>query len=74
MWSLSYVFATTATAFALMAIVYAVVDVADWWSGAPFYQAGELKWTCGVVSKIVLVSRALKPSRNWNNSLFYSLE
>ena len=45
MWSLSYVFATTATAFALMAIVYAVVDVADWWSGAPFYQAGELKWT-----------------------------
>ena len=41
LWSLSYVLATTGTAFALMAVVYVVVDVKEWWSGAPFYQAGE---------------------------------
>lgn len=38
--SLSYVFATTGTAFLLMAMVYFVVDVKGWWTGEPFYQAG----------------------------------
>ena len=38
--SLSYVFVTTATAFLLMAIVYALVDAYNKWDGAPFIYAG----------------------------------
>ncbi len=42
LWSLSYVFATTGTAFLLMAAVYFVVDVKGWWGGEPFYQVRTL--------------------------------
>ena len=38
--SLSYVFVTTATAFLLMAIVYALVDAYNKWDGTPFIYAG----------------------------------
>ena len=53
LWSLSYVLATTGTAFALMAVVYVVVDVKEWWSGAPFYQAGECSVRANTVSPTV---------------------
>ena len=32
---------TTGLAFMLMALVYVVVDVRRWWSGAPFLYAGK---------------------------------
>ena len=38
--SLSYVFVTTATAFLLMAFVYALVDAYHKWDGEPFIYAG----------------------------------
>ena len=37
---MSYVFATTATAFLLMAVVYALVDAYNKWDGTPFIYAG----------------------------------
>jgi len=40
LWSLSYVFVTTATAFLLMAVVYALVDAYNKWDGTPFIYAG----------------------------------
>lgn len=40
LWSLSYVFVTTATAFFLMALVYALVDAYNKWDGEPFIYAG----------------------------------
>lgn len=40
LWSLSYVFATTSLANILMAFVYVIVDVKEWWGGEPFFYAG----------------------------------
>jgi len=39
-WSLSFVMVTTGLAYFVMAIIYLVVDVKKWWSGAPFLYAG----------------------------------
>ena len=38
--SLSYVMVTTSLANILMALVYFVVDVKEWWGGEPFFYAG----------------------------------
>lgn len=40
LWSGSYVLVTTALAFALLAVCYALTDVSGSWSGAPFRWAG----------------------------------
>ncbi|XP_033829333.1 heparan-alpha-glucosaminide N-acetyltransferase [Periophthalmus magnuspinnatus] len=40
LWSLSYVTTLACFAFVLLVLVYYVVDVRKWWSGAPFYYPG----------------------------------
>ncbi|KAF7664073.1 hypothetical protein LDENG_00190400 [Lucifuga dentata] len=40
LWSLSYVTTLACFAFVLLSLVYYMVDVKEWWSGAPFYYAG----------------------------------
>lgn len=40
MWSLSYVLVTAAIAFAVLTMMYWLVDVRCWWSGAPLQWAG----------------------------------
>lgn len=40
LWSLSYVTTLACFAFVLLALVYYIVDVKKWWSGAPFYYPG----------------------------------
>lgn len=40
LWSLSYVTTLACFAFVLLAVIYYIVDVKKWWSGAPFYYPG----------------------------------
>ncbi|XP_046428473.1 heparan-alpha-glucosaminide N-acetyltransferase-like isoform X2 [Neodiprion fabricii] len=40
MMSLSYVLATSSIAFAMNTILYILIDLQHWWSGAPFFYAG----------------------------------
>lgn len=40
LWSLSYVLVTSSFAFALLAMLYIVIDVKNWWKGQPFFYAG----------------------------------
>uniref|UniRef100_I3JQL1 Heparan-alpha-glucosaminide N-acetyltransferase n=1 Tax=Oreochromis niloticus TaxID=8128 RepID=I3JQL1_ORENI len=40
LWSLSYVTTLACFAFVLLMLVYYIVDVNKWWSGAPFYYPG----------------------------------
>ncbi|XP_066516166.1 heparan-alpha-glucosaminide N-acetyltransferase [Hoplias malabaricus] len=40
MWSLSYVTTLSCFAFVVLLVVYYVVDVKKWWSGAPFFYPG----------------------------------
>lgn len=40
LWSLSYVTTLACFAFVLLVLIYYIVDVRKWWSGAPFYYAG----------------------------------
>ncbi|XP_031415518.1 heparan-alpha-glucosaminide N-acetyltransferase isoform X2 [Clupea harengus] len=40
LWSLSYVTTLSCFAFVLLGVVYYIVDVKRWWSGAPFYYPG----------------------------------
>ncbi|XP_035224286.1 heparan-alpha-glucosaminide N-acetyltransferase-like isoform X2 [Stegodyphus dumicola] len=40
LWSVSYILATGSMAFTLLSICYFVIDIKNWWSGAPFYHAG----------------------------------
>ncbi|XP_068607102.1 heparan-alpha-glucosaminide N-acetyltransferase, partial [Brachionichthys hirsutus] len=40
LWSLSYVTTLACFANVLLALIYYVVDVKKWWSGAPFYYTG----------------------------------
>lgn len=40
LWSLSYVTTLACMAFVALGLVYYVVDVMQWWSGAPFYYPG----------------------------------
>ncbi|XP_047433945.1 heparan-alpha-glucosaminide N-acetyltransferase isoform X2 [Mugil cephalus] len=40
LWSLSYVTTLASFAFVLLVVVYYIVDVKKWWSGAPFYYPG----------------------------------
>ncbi|XP_077999350.1 heparan-alpha-glucosaminide N-acetyltransferase-like [Glandiceps talaboti] len=40
LWSLSYILALASMSFLLLSVLYYVVDVQSWWSGAPFYHAG----------------------------------
>lgn len=39
--SLSYVTTLACFAFVLLAVIYYIVDVKKWWSGAPFYYPGK---------------------------------
>lgn len=41
LWSLSYVLVTSSIAFLLLTILYVLIDVLAWWSGAPFRYAGK---------------------------------
>lgn len=40
LWSLSYVTTLACFAFVLLMLIYYIVDVNKWWSGAPFYYPG----------------------------------
>ncbi|XP_054719973.1 heparan-alpha-glucosaminide N-acetyltransferase-like isoform X1 [Uloborus diversus] len=40
LWSVSFIFATGSLAFILLSICYLMIDVQNWWTGAPFYYAG----------------------------------
>lgn len=40
LWSLSFVFVTSALAFLLLTFFYIVIDVLNWWSGTPLVYAG----------------------------------
>jgi heparan-alpha-glucosaminide N-acetyltransferase len=40
LWSLSFVLSMASTAFILLTVLYLVIDVVRWWSGAPFFYAG----------------------------------
>ncbi|XP_058495659.1 heparan-alpha-glucosaminide N-acetyltransferase [Solea solea] len=40
LWSLSYVTTLACLAFVLLMLLYYVIDVKKWWSGAPFYYPG----------------------------------
>uniref|UniRef100_A0A8C6UB91 Heparan-alpha-glucosaminide N-acetyltransferase n=1 Tax=Neogobius melanostomus TaxID=47308 RepID=A0A8C6UB91_9GOBI len=40
LWSLSYVTTLACFAFVLLLLIYYIIDVRKWWSGAPFYYAG----------------------------------
>ncbi|XP_035026455.2 heparan-alpha-glucosaminide N-acetyltransferase isoform X1 [Hippoglossus stenolepis] len=40
LWSLSYVTTLACFAFVLLVLLYFIVDVQRWWSGAPFYYPG----------------------------------
>lgn len=40
LWSLSFVFATSALAYFLLALFYILIDVLNWWSGTPLVYAG----------------------------------
>lgn len=40
MWSLSYVFVTSGVAFLILTLLYYIIDVKSYWSGAPFVYAG----------------------------------
>lgn len=40
LWSLSYVTTLACFAFVLLVLIYYIVDVKKWWSGAPFYYPG----------------------------------
>jgi len=40
LWSLSYVLVTSSFAFALLTLLYIVIDVKSWWKGQPFFYAG----------------------------------
>ncbi|CAL8328669.1 unnamed protein product [Lota lota] len=40
LWSLSYVTTLACFAFVVLVLVYYIVDVKRWWSGAPFYYPG----------------------------------
>lgn len=40
LWTLSYVTTLACFAFVLLVLIYYIVDVRRWWSGAPFYYAG----------------------------------
>ncbi|XP_019955930.2 heparan-alpha-glucosaminide N-acetyltransferase isoform X2 [Paralichthys olivaceus] len=40
LWSLSYVTTLACFAFVLLVLLYFIVDVQKWWSGAPFYYPG----------------------------------
>ncbi|XP_072319321.1 heparan-alpha-glucosaminide N-acetyltransferase isoform X1 [Eucyclogobius newberryi] len=40
LWSLSYVTTLACFAFVLLVLIYYIVDVRKWWSGAPFYYPG----------------------------------
>ncbi|KAM6972084.1 heparan-alpha-glucosaminide N-acetyltransferase [Aplochiton taeniatus] len=40
LWSLSYVTTLACMAFVALGLVYYIVDVMGWWSGAPFYYPG----------------------------------
>ncbi|XP_035668405.1 heparan-alpha-glucosaminide N-acetyltransferase-like isoform X3 [Branchiostoma floridae] len=40
LWSLSFVLVLSCFAFVLLSVCYIIVDVKQWWTGAPFYQVG----------------------------------
>lgn len=46
--SLSYVTTLACFAFVLLMLIYYVVDVKRWWSGAPFYYPGEHSQGCHI--------------------------
>lgn len=40
LWSVSFIFATGAMCFFFLSILYYVIDVKKWWTGAPFFFSG----------------------------------
>ncbi|CAH1246921.1 HGSNAT [Branchiostoma lanceolatum] len=40
LWSLSFVMVLSCFAFVLLSVCYIIIDVKQWWTGAPFYQVG----------------------------------
>jgi len=40
LWSLSYVMVTSCFAFALLSLLFVVIDMKNWWKGQPFFYAG----------------------------------
>ncbi|XP_078658838.1 heparan-alpha-glucosaminide N-acetyltransferase-like isoform X3 [Branchiostoma floridae x Branchiostoma belcheri] len=40
LWSLSFVLVLSCFAFVLLSACYIIIDVKQWWTGAPFYQVG----------------------------------
>jgi len=40
LWSLSYVLVTSSFAFILLALLYFIIDMRNWWKGQPFVYAG----------------------------------
>jgi len=40
LWSMSYIFAMASTSFLLLAVMYILIDVTQWWNGAPFIYPG----------------------------------
>lgn len=40
LWSLSFVFVTSALAYFLLTVFYILIDVLNWWSGTPLVYAG----------------------------------
>ena len=41
LWSISFVLVTSCFAFALLAVLYVLIDLKHWWKGQPFFYAGE---------------------------------
>ena len=40
LWSISFVLVTSSFAFALLSLLYVLIDLKHWWKGQPFFYAG----------------------------------